>query len=86
MNKDITLEDLGYTQFDYRDKANQFIEYKKLEKGIEKKIVFDIFLKEIEFNHSFRDCSINMEELQAIYNKCKELKWVDLIERGKNEI
>ena len=29
--------------------------------------------------------SLSMDELQAIYNKCKEIGWLDDLERGKNE-
>ena len=52
------------------------------DKSIEE-ITFDIWGKKIWFKGYRKDlkmqipCPVNMKELQAIYNKCKELGWFD---------
>ena len=94
MNKDITLEDLGYNKYENHPKQeanestfttqdNPVISYKQEDAiGIEE-ITFDIWGKKIWFKGYRKDlktqipCPINMQELQAIYNKCKEIGWLD---------
>ena len=94
MNKDITLEDLGYNKYENHPKQetneptfttqdNPVISYKQEDAiGIET-ITFDIWGKNIWFKGYRKDlkaqipCPINMQELQAIYNKCKDLGWLN---------
>ena len=59
------------------------IEYKQEDATSIEEITFNI-LGEIVWFKGFRKdiniampCPINMQELQAIYNKCKELGWFD---------
>ena len=76
MNKDITLEDLGYECKETED----YIEYEKYDdyNRLEISLMF--------WKNGFNKMTIGMEqvvyaldmqELQAIYNKCKELGWLD---------
>ncbi len=116
MNKDITLEDLGWQEIEpfgifkktYR-KLDEIVENEEELKEIvktDKKLRFvyidftdllgktiDIGIQEvnakIENNEILAEklgktskiakarLELSMQELQAIYNKCKELKWVD---------
>ena len=79
MNKDITLEDLDYYMYDGRDREYPFVLYKKMEDNFEHDIDFDFTNKEVRIScidEQFPK-EINMQELQAIYNKCKELGWFD---------
>ncbi len=75
MNKDITLEDLGYEKINHDEYV---VIYKKKTKISTITLKFYInnnsFLKEDELGLAK---VINLEELQAIYNKCKELGWLD---------
>ena len=76
MNKDITLEDLGYRL----DKQNNYLVYYKLLKlGREIQIEFNFDYKTIEKRKcwSIEAEQITLKQLQAIYNKCKELGWLD---------
>ena len=67
MNKDITLENLDLSCIEYSD----CICYRK---GIiDEYIWFYKISKTVEITID----SITMEELQAIYNKCKELGWLN---------
>ncbi len=67
MNKDITLEDLDLSCIEYSD----CICYGK---GIMDEYIW--FYKKSKTIETTFD-KINMQELQAIYNKCKELGWLD---------
>ena len=72
MNKDITLEDLGY----YCDNKQYKISYTKYNTYE----TINIYLETKTFEK--KDISniskpITKNELQAIYNKCKELGWLD---------
>ena len=82
MNKDITLEDLGYNEL-IKHKTYMFY-IKSLKENIE----YENDEIHLEFNFENKTicktygddntvCEITVEELQAIYNKCKELGWVD---------
>ena len=66
MNKDITLEDLDFIK---GEDNKHFLVYKKT---FEKSIVFKKIIKHVELDGNF-----TLQELQAIYNKCKELGWLD---------
>ena len=94
MNKDITLEDLGYKKYENHPKKetneptfttqdNPVIEYSQEDNKSIEEITFDIWSKNVWFRGYRKDlktqlpCPINMQELQAIYNKCKELGWLD---------
>ena len=75
INKDITLEDLGYKNLVSDDYV---IIYQKRTK------ISIITLKFYTNNKSFLKEDelglakvITFEELQAIYNKCKEIGWLD---------
>ncbi len=124
MNKDITLEDLGWQEIEpfgvfkktYR-KLDEIVENEEELKEIvktDKKLRFvyidftDLLGKTIDINIqevnakienneilveklgktskiANAQISLSMDELQAIYNKCKEIGWLDDLERGKNE-
>ena len=95
MNKNITLEDLGYSVV---SKSSSFIEYQKDDDGEAKHIEIWLDLKIIECykydEEHYRQYSvtINMQELQAIYNKCKDLyyymkiRFKDIVRIQKLEI
>ena len=74
MNKDITLEDLGYkkqetlNQLIYKNER-QFIDFNKTSKQV------NIFLNGTSPYQGFQINDIRV--IQAIYNKCKELGWLD---------
>ena len=67
MNKNITLEDLGYEK--KQDDSHYWLIYAI---PFEKYVNFHRLTKKIEFCGAF-----NMTELQVIYNKCKELEFLD---------
>ena len=72
MNKDITLEDLGYKNID----KDIRITYKKEEKYNFK--IIEFYDKRIVINEDDEySPELSIEELQAIYNKCKEIGWFD---------
>ena len=75
MNKDITLEDLEYENI-FSDEY--VIMYKKRTQFSTITLKFytnnKSFLKEDELGLAK---VITFDELQAIYNKCKELRWLD---------
>ena len=72
MNKDITLEDLGYRNID----KDIRITYKKEEKYNFK--IIEFYDKRIVINEDDEySPELSIEELQAIYNKCKDLGWLD---------
>ncbi len=76
MNRDITLEDLGYTARigNYVGIGKTIYYYKN-----GSTIKLSIGNKTIEKYSSMNGGSspFTLEELQAIYNKCKELGWLD---------
>ena len=96
MNKDITLEDLGYERHEindeikgkivsyikgtcYPDRINtetiNYVEIAFALNGFEiEEWVTDAYCNRIK---SIQNIFINDELLQAIYNKCKELGWLD---------
>ena len=78
MNKDITLEDLDYLisfEDDTELTYNQNLEYTD---SYYRYISFDKVNKVIEIDdNSTEPFYLQTEELQAIYNKCKELGWLD---------
>ena len=80
MNKDITLEDLGYNV----SRSDSSVECKKIEDGITKYIDIWLTTKTVEcywYDEEYGNNSpleISFEELQAIYNKCKELGGLDV--------
>ena len=65
------FEKLGYEQEEkYRE-----IEYKNNDDKI---IIFDLEKKNVTCNNFYSGYeSINMQELQAINQKCKELRWIE---------
>ena len=69
MNKDITLEDLGYER-DYEIYPNEIAYFDKSIKP-HKYIIFH------DKDNIESDYCLSVNELQAIYNKCKEMKWLD---------
>ena len=72
MNKDITLEDLGYEKI--QDDVNWLVySYEKVFKILFYKPQQDLQIECLDNIYN----TIDMEELQAIYNKCKELGWLD---------
>ena len=80
MNKDITLENLGYEIIENNEDFIVYFENK--ETRVRVQIVFVKEQKVIELipkidNRDHYFTRVNMDLLQAIYNKCKELKWVD---------
>ncbi len=82
MNKDITLEDLGYEkEKDYSDRFNCLCYQKMLDRGYER-IIFYLNKKKIKtdfmtFKYVCDPKYLSLEELRAIYNKCKKLGWLD---------
>lgn len=80
--KDITLEDLGYNSI-YTHPSTLTVAYRKYEDGEDKNIEFWLDYKEIHCFTYDKESKIeyklglNIEELQAIHNKCKELGWLD---------
>ena len=79
MNKDITLEDLDFYMYDGRDRQCPFVLYKKYEGNFEQDIEFDFTEKAVKISQIDERYprEINMQELQAIFNKCKEYRWLD---------
>ncbi len=94
MNKDITLEDLGYKKYEnhpeqeingptFTTQDNPIIRYRQEDFKSVEEITFDIWEKNVWFKGYRKDlnmqlpCPINMLEIKAIYNKCKELGWLD---------
>ena len=69
MNKDITLEDLGYER-DYEIYTDTLAYFYKARKP-HKYIIFH------DKNNIESDYCLSVKELQAIYNKCKEIGWLD---------
>ena len=84
MNKDITLEDLGYelsnenTVFgivlSYKRKNEYGYEYIQFRQGSVNTLI-KIFYENFKLQR--KDKNLTVEELQAIYNKCKSLGWLD---------
>ena len=76
MNKDITLEDLGYEKI--KAKKDDICCYFNKEDNV--KLTFYKFENELRVFIE-DDCHmgtfLNTLELQAIYNKCKDLGWLD---------
>ena len=86
MNKDITLEDLGFKLITNNEEHLSYVKEFLLQLGKISifEIIFDFEMKNIHFfhhqNHTFFNdipYTINVEILQAIYNKCKDLGWLD---------
>ena len=82
MNKDITLEDLGYEKIQDDDILLVY-EIKNFVSDTDKIIfykntkVFEIFTQSDSPFTPPQPQNINMQELQAIYNKCKGMRWLD---------
>ena len=79
-SKDITLEDLGYDKIQDNDDFIMYFENK--EKIVRIQIVFAKEQKAVELipkinNRDHYFTRVNMDLLKAIYNKCKELEWLD---------
>ena len=80
MNKDITLEDLGY-ELNYN--SEEYINYKKIGAlGNIKEIIIHNQTKDngglyINYSPENNGAYLCLDELQAIYNKCKELGCLD---------
>ena len=78
--KDITLEDLGYELI---CNLEECIHYKKVGAlGDIEEIFIHNETKDnrglyINYNPENNGAYLNINELQAIYNKCKELGWLD---------
>ncbi len=82
MNKDITLEDLGYKKaiddnnmlvYDIKhfiSDTDRIVFYKELK-------AFEVYRQSDSPFEYPSPQTVNMQELQAIYNKCKELGWFD---------
>ncbi len=82
MNQEITLEELGYIEviddnnmivYDIQNNisdTDRLIFYKTLKN-------FEIYTQSDSPFESPIPQTINMQELQAIYNKCKDLGWLD---------
>ena len=76
MNKDITLEDLGY-ELNYN--SEEYINYKKIGAlGDIKEIFIHTQPRDnrglyINYSPENNGAYLSINELQAIYNKCKEL-------------
>ena len=69
------LEDLGY---EYKNYAGYISYEKKLKNGNVYFISFNTLNKEVcKHQMSEKYVSIELKELKAIYNKCKELGWLD---------
>ncbi len=76
MNKDITLEDLGYKS----EEAEDYIEYEKYDdyNCLEISLMFwKNGFNKVTIRIRKVVCALDIQELQAIYNKCKELGWLD---------
>ncbi len=79
MNKDITLEDLGYSE---RIKNNQFVVYADI--FMQTVIRFNLTYKTVMKYFFINDMTkieekteLTFMELQAIYNKCKDLELIE---------
>ena len=83
MNKDITLEDLGFKcQESYFKEELDEIRYIKNGKFVSC-VLFNLnhkCFKIHRFDDEYKSSWCDKDMLQAIYNKCKELGWLD----GKN--
>ena len=66
---DEMFEELGYTNV----RQN---EYWIVYKGKEKDIDFSLRYKTIVLENEKKSKKLTMQELQAIYKKCEELKWI----------
>lgn len=81
MNKDITLEDLGFVE--EKTPYENCILYKTNEIYYNREIKFWIKDKIIYTNLSYGgfqmqgSMPLNLEIMQAIHNKCKDLGWLD---------
>lgn len=70
------FERLGYvlgTGYDINDNVVELEYYKKQDDDLSHKIVFLIYYKVVKTNDNK---SINMQELEAIIQQCKELGWL----------
>ena len=82
MNKDITLEDLGYEK-KQDDDISLIYEIKHFISDTDRIIfykttkLFEMYTQSDSPFEFPKPQTINMQELQAIYNKCKELGWLD---------
>ena len=76
MNKDVTLEDLGY---ELQKKTDREVWYlNKNTTPVETNITFIPQMKYFTiYKRGIDNPCIDIKELQAIYNKCKELGWFD---------
>ena len=80
MNKDITLEDLGYRDI---DGCNSYEKPDEEEKWLTKCIYFYpsdktiMICKEDKCENREYLFYLTTQEMQAIYNKCKDWGWVD---------
>ena len=79
--KDITLEDLGYI---LKEQNKNYLRYFKQDFNYHTGDWIEFDLKNKRFRLTNVTCQMNrhfrygsIEELQAIYNKCKELGWLD---------
>ena len=70
MNKNITLEDLGYEEREKNTSTYCIKSY--INKNTMQIIYFD-YDKQIDIDK----CIMTLDLLQAIYNKCKEMGWLD---------
>ena len=70
---DKMFEELGY----YKDFDDMVHEYRKEEDGDLFEIDFWIEDKEVSKNYYREAGNITMQELQAINQKCKELRWIE---------
>ena len=70
MNKDITLEDLGYEEREETTSTcciKSYINYNTMQ------IIYFDYDRQIDIDK----CIMTIDLLQAIYNKCKEFGWLD---------
>ena len=70
---DKMFEELGY----YKDFDDIIHEYRKEENGDLFEIDFWLDVKEVSKNYYREAGNITMQELQAINQKCKELRWIE---------
>lgn len=70
---DEMLEELGYK----KKYSNMQWYIKKLFKNNYTQIIFDVIDKTVATSNEKNEAiNLNMQELQAIYKKCEELKWI----------
>ena len=72
MNKDITLEDLGYIKYEKHDDTGDYIEYYS-----DEECNTITFYRDSKSFCISEYCLYNARVLQAIYNKYKELGWLE---------